>query len=152
MHKKAHGCKAPFMNKLLRKPELYLSSLALHAYLRASVNVSRGPSTGPVLWYPVLKDTAPDHLSGGTAVFAMAARRWVRGRAACASLILTSECNLCRAPLAAGTVSWGRTGRKTMNSWTDFLSVSCWALGGKFAKYSNTKRRWADWICWHSTF
>lgn len=61
--------------------------------------------------------------------------RSVRGHTTCGSVLLTSESNLCCAPLAAETVSWGGTGWKKMNSWTDFLSLCCLMLGGKFAHF-----------------
>lgn len=85
-------------------------------------------------------DEAPHRLSvkERTAVFAMTVRRWVRGRAACGSLILTSESNLCCAPLAAGAASRGETGRKKVNSWSDFLNTSRWPLLGEFANKIKT--------------
>lgn len=82
-------------------------------------------------------DEALDHLSvtEKTAVFAMDLPRWVRGHTTCGSVLLTSESNLCCAPLAAETVSWGGAGWKTMNSWTDFLCLCCLMLWGKFANF-----------------
>lgn len=85
----------------------------------------------------VAVDKALDHLSvtEKTAVFAMDLLRWVRGHTTCGSVLPTSESNLCCAPLAVETVSWGGEGWKKMNSWTDFLSLCCWLLGGKIANF-----------------
>lgn len=62
-------------------------------------------------------------------VFAVDLQRWVRGHSTCWPVLLTSESNLCWGPLVTGTVSWGGTGWKKMNSWTDFLSPCCLMLG-----------------------
>lgn len=62
-------------------------------------------------------------------VFAVDLQRWVRGHSTCWPVLLTSESNLCWGPLVTGTVSWGGTGWKEMNSWTDFLSPCCLMLG-----------------------